>query len=117
MENLVEYIDQMVAGTKDGKIIWTKLNDNTFVWKTSDSNDKKINLILQNMVLSSADSKKTGNVLFRLFDVENRKVIFDVVSDKTSDENRKKIIDLFHLVRDISGLEKLNVLGDLLKKI
>lgn len=115
MKNLVEYIERMIIGTNEGKIIWTKLNDNSFVWKTSDSKDNKINVIVQNMI--SFDNKKIGEVLFRIFDVESRNVILDVRTEKTSEENKKKIIDLFLLIKDNSGFEKLDILDDLLKKI
>ena len=113
MNNLVEYIDKMIEGTNERKISWTKLNDNAFVWKTSDSNDNKVNIILQNMF----PVEKKNDVLFRIFDVENRKVILDIRTEKTSDENKRKIVELFNLVKNNSGLEKLDVLGDILKKI
>lgn len=113
-DNLTTNIDKLIKGTKDGKINWTKLTEHAYVWQTSNSNNKKLNIILQN---AKTVEGKVVEVLFRLFDVENKTVLMDVKTDSTSVENRIKIFEIYELVKDNFSLDKLDVLSDLLKDI
>lgn len=112
--NLVDNIDKLISGTISGKISWVKLNENTFVWQTSNSENKRLNIILQT---SKTFENKIVEILFRLFEVDTKKVLMDVKTESTSDENKKKIYDLYQTVKDSFGLSRLDVLSDLLKDL
>lgn len=111
---LIDNIDKLIKGTTTGKIVWVKLNENAFVWQTSNSENKRLNVILQS---SKIFDNKVAEILFRLFEVDSKLVLMDVKTENTSLENRKKIFELFQIIKDTFGLNKLDVLSDLLKDI
>lgn len=112
--NLIDNIDKLIKGTTTGKIVWVQLNENTFVWQTSNSENKKLNVILQS---TKTFENKAVEILFRLYEVDSKTILMDVKTENTSLENRKKIFDLFQILKDTFGLNRLDVLTDLLKDI
>lgn len=112
--NFIENIDKLIKGTVSGKIMWTKPNDNVFVWQTSNSDKTRLNVILQGYKVAG---NQVIEILFRLFEVETKSTLLDIKTEDVSPQVKQKILQLYQTIKDNFELGRLDVLSDLLKDI
>lgn len=114
MNNIIYYLEKLTVNTSNGKIPWKKLNDGVFVWQTETSNNVKTNVILQKTKISS---KNIINILFRLYEVDNKRVLFDINTKDANAEIETAINNLFNTIDNSQFNYELNILDDLLKNL
>lgn len=112
--DLIENIDKLIKGTETGKILWTKPNDSTYVWQTSNSKKTRLNIILQGY-------RYTGptviDILFRLFELDTKTSLIDLKTEDTSPQVKAKIFQLYQTIKDNFDSGRVDVLSDLLKDL
>ncbi|MDY3319658.1 hypothetical protein PG637_09770 [Riemerella anatipestifer] len=113
MNDITHYIEKLIEATRFNKILWLKLRENIFVWQTETSENIRTNIILH----KRKSTNKDIDILFRLFEVETKKILLDIDTSNTNEKNKKAIYNLFEVVENFSVNNELNILDDLTKKI
>lgn len=112
MKDLIYYIERLIESTKNNKIPWFKLRENIFVWQTETSENVRTNIILQ-----KRGGSLDNSILFRLYEVENKRTLLDIDTKTTNEKTKKAISDLFEVIENSKVNYELNVLDDLLRNI
>lgn len=112
MNNIIFYLEKLRINTVNGNIPWRKLSDGTFVWQTSTSENIKTNVILQ----KTMSLNNMFNILFRLYEVDNKRVLMDINTKQVNDETSIAINNLFNAIENSHSNYELNILDDLLQE-
>lgn len=112
MKDIIFYIDKLKKNTSEGKIPWKKFS-NAFIWQSLTSNNVRTNVILQKTKTLSGKF----SIVFRLFEVDNKKTIFEINTTEASAEIINAIDSLYSTIENSHFSYELNILDDLLKKL
>lgn len=110
MESLIQNIDKLITGTQKGKIVWENMKGN-FIWKTSDSSNKQINIILQGTIIGN----NVRNVMFRMWDVKSQSALIELYTQNSEEKTKNKILELYSTIKENFDIGRLDILSDILK--
>ncbi|MDT0687301.1 hypothetical protein [Autumnicola psychrophila] len=106
-----ENLKRLIEGTEKGKIVWERKNPTTYNWKTASSDGTHINIILQKY-----KSKDQPDMLFRLWNLDDRYSLLDLQYKDASEETKRLLQELYEKVSG-NDLYIKDIFSDILRDI
>ena len=106
-----ENISKLIAGTKNGKIVWEKKNPTTYNWKTKSSEGVNVNTVVQKF--NSTDNEI--DILFRLWNLDLRYSFLDLKYQESSPEIKSLLKELYETISGSASFD--DIFSDILKDI